>query len=701
MLQNLDTAALSRYNIIDILYPSILTRSPDLPAGEGGRSPGLRHNMNRKRLFLALALAIALVLLCASAALADRPIKVSMELSNSKFSGPKTVNVSITVTNVGDGDLPGPVTLYYPNGKKIEEFGSPTLSVGASKRWSGEWTVTKSELEAGKVTFAVKYSAYDGAPDADGEPSLQSHKINFSKKITYTGADPEISVSRTITPTTAQKGQEISVVYEIANVGEVEVTSVNIKENAGISSKSGTIDSIAPGETKTHTFTATMGSKDLTSAATVSYKAGGKSFSKKVESATIKYGEVKLSAALKADKKGGAPGDTVKLTLTLKNSGNLDFTNVTVTDPALGTVFSGETVKAGETVTLEKELTITETQELQFTVRADESTGKGVETATGRVKVIAMDPTQQIVLTLEAKSDRELVYKIPGTVRFTVTVHNDSAVEVKNITVKAVETTLYSFDSIPAGQSASFVRDVDVNLEGMPEGRGTFQFTATCRDQLDQTLSFTSNPVVIAYSEPTPVPTEAPMVTPPAPATEPIPTDQPEPEWLSQAENIAESAKWILAGVAGVLLILLLIGAVRRGKSRSESKKAMDHLEGANYRDYSAEPKHRRRNEISNGGTAEAPAAGEGKQEEEGTAQNSELMAETLRRLYSEKPEEKAAEAAEAAEEAAAEGAEAVAGAAEDAAGEAAETVKEAEQEVQKAAEEAGGARRRRGRKQE
>ncbi len=653
-------------------------------------------------MFLALALGVALVLLCVSAALAaDDPIKVAMELSKTKFSGPETINVSITVTNVGDGDMPSPVTLYYPGGKKVDEFGSPTLSVGASKRWSGSWTVTREQLEAGKISFQVRYSYYGGEPDEDGEPKLKSIKKNFSKKITYTGADPEISVNRTITPTTAQKGQEVSVVYEITNVGEVAVTSVNIKENSAVSTKSGTIESIAPGETKTYTFTPVMGTKDITSAATVSFKAGGKNFTQKVESAVIKYGEVQLSASLKADKKGGAPGETVKLTLTLKNTGNLDFTNVSVTDAALGAVFSGETVKAGETVTLEKELAITETQELQFTVKADESTGTGVETATGRIKIIAMDPTQQIVLTLDATADREVVYKIPGTVRFTVTVHNDSAVEVKDIPVKAVSTELYRFESIPAGETVSFIRDVDVNLEGMPENKGTFQFTATCKDQLDQTLTFTSNPVVISYAEPTPVPTKAPLVTPPAPATEPIPTDQPEPEYLNQIENIAESVKWILAGLAAVLLTLLLIGAVRRGKSRSESKKAMDHLEGATYRDYSTEPKRRRRSEISNGGTVEEAVSADKESEEEGTAQSSELMAETLRRLYSEKPEnsvsETVGEAAETAGEAAEEASAEAENAAEETAGNAAG---DAVREVQKAAEEAGGSRRRRGRNQ-
>ena len=115
-----------------------------------------------------------------------------------------------------------------------------------------------------------------------------------------------------------------------------------------------------------------MGTKDLTSNATISYKAGGKTFTSKVDSATVKYGEVKLSATLTADKKGGAPGDTVKLTLKLKNSGTTDFTNVTATDAALGTVFSNEKVPAGETLALEKELTITETQDIQFTVKGED-----------------------------------------------------------------------------------------------------------------------------------------------------------------------------------------------------------------------------------------------------------------------------------------------------------------------------------------
>jgi hypothetical protein len=138
------------------------------------------------------------------------------------------------------------------------------------------------------------------------------------------------------------------------------------------------------------------------------------------------------------------------------------------------------------------------------------------------------------------------------------------------------------------------------------------------------------------------------------------------PGWISQAEQTADTAKWILAGVAGVLAVLLLVGAVRRGRSKSQSKKAMDHLDGANYRDYSVAPKGRKRNEVISGEEerAEEAAPAEEAPAEAAVPENSEPMAETLRRLYNEpvesvketfegEAEKAAAEVTDAAEEAA------------------------------------------------
>ena len=55
----------------------------------------------------------------------------------------------------------------------------------------------------------------------------------------------------------------------------------------------------------------------------------------------------------------GHPGrgsEVMKLSLKLKNGGKTDITGIEVTDEVLGSVFSGQTVRAGETLTLEKEI---------------------------------------------------------------------------------------------------------------------------------------------------------------------------------------------------------------------------------------------------------------------------------------------------------------------------------------------------------
>ena len=638
--------------------------------------------MTKKRFFLGLVLGLVLALVFAASAMAAGTLEYKgAAQGNATLSGPGELTFSITVSNAGDEDMPGPVKLYYPDMTPVEEFGSPTLAAGNSTSWEGTWNVTQKELESGFVGFIVERTEVD--PET-GELTTKMARLKLP--ITYAGAEPELNILRTFVPTVAGKNQEVSVIYEITNTGTAEVSNVTIKEHKDIATTAGAIKSIAPGETKKYVFTVKMGAKDLNSEATVSYKAGGKSYTEKVTPDVIHYGVMDMTATLSADKKGGAPGDTVKLKLTLKNSGKSDYTNVRVTDETLGDVFTGETVRAGETIALEKDLVITETTDLQFIIKSEDANGNTYETATGRVHVIATDPAKQIVLSVEASADRSEVYRIPGgVVRFKITVHNESAVDVRDISVMAVERQVYHFDVIPSGESRTITRDMEISMAG------TFQFNATVKDELNQMLVFSSNAIPIAYAPPTPVPTEAPLVTPPAPAQIEMPQATAAPTWIRQAESAADTAKWVFLGIAGVLGLLLLIGAGRRARMKSESNKAMDHLEGANYRDYSTAPRGRRRNEVISGEeeAAREAAADETEKTEEPAKpeeEKSELMAETLKRLYN----DSADGAKEAAEEA---------GAVVEEAAEAAEEVKDAAEPAAQSMQEATR-RRRAGRKE-
>ena len=599
----------------------------------------------KKRILVLVTLAVLFVLGLSGAAMAaDDPITLNMDLSATRFSGPAEVTVSIRVTNTKDEDMPGPLALYYPNGHMIEEFGTPTLSAGQSRTWTGTWMVTEEQIKAGRIIFAVRYSILG----ADG--SVTTKTDSYYAAIEDAGAVAQVEINRYITPTMAGNGQKVSVTYEIANTGTLDVTDVVIKEGSTISKTNGKIDLVKAGEKGSYTFTVTMGKKDLTSNATITYKAGGKTYTETLGNAKIKYGTVNLTATLKADKKGGNPGDPVKFTLTLKNTGKVDYDNITVTDATLGTVFSGLSVKAGKTLTQEKEILISKSTSYQFTVTGTSSKGSTIETATDRVTVTAVDPDKVVTLVVSAEVDKPIVYILPDVVKFTVTVTNNSAADAENVTVSASGMDLYTFGKIAAGQSASFVRDVKIEMAG------NFRFDARVANQLGATETFYGDLVRITHSTPTAAPTQVPIATPEAPMLERIPTDDGLPPYVTTVQNAMNIGQWVCLAIGGICVLLIIIGAVSRIQNAARSAKAPDHLERDGYRDYTqAVPAKKRHvmpdeededvDEEYHGAKPEIEAPAEEVAPEADPAAVSDAMAQ----LYPEatEPQEKAEEKAE------------------------------------------------------
>jgi len=515
--------------------------------------------------------------------------EVNVVLSQNRFTGPAPVDVTVTVSNPADIDMPGPCALYDPNGMRIMDFGQPTLTAGGSQTWSGTWNVSERELEEGRLVFTLGYTM----PGADGV--LIKKEQPFSVSIVNAGAEARLDVQRTITPGVARNGQKVYVTYVIQNVGGADVTDVTLKESSAVASSSVKLGALKRGASVTHTFTVTMGKKNLSSNGVVTYKANGESSTVSVGEAVIKYSDVKLTAALKADKKGGPAGDVVKLTLTLKNNGKSDIGNITVTDPILGTVFSGLTVEAGGTLTQEKELTITGTADHIFTVSGTNASGDVIATATEMVHVIAVDPARAVTLSVSAEVDKPTIYMVPGIVKFTVHVTNTGAVEATGVSVSASGVKIYPYDTsatatIAAGETLTFVRDVRVDYPGK------FRFDATTAGQLGETLTFSSNEVPVVYAAPTAVPTLVPIATPAVPTMEELPTDDGLPEYLDLASQALTIGSWVMLGLSALCLVLIIVGLVGRGASKAKSDNAADCLERSSSNDYTqAVPNRRRR----------------------------------------------------------------------------------------------------------
>ena len=132
-------------------------------------------------------LMLLLVVLCmAPVVLAEEncPLEFRMELSRTRFAEPEAVTVTIEVTNVSGVDMPGPLALYWPDGRMIKEFGTPTLLADETRTWQGAWNVTVEQLNAGKVIFGVRYSCQA----ADG--SLASKTQTYYAPITWEKKPP-------------------------------------------------------------------------------------------------------------------------------------------------------------------------------------------------------------------------------------------------------------------------------------------------------------------------------------------------------------------------------------------------------------------------------------------------------------------------------------------------------------------------------
>ena len=562
----------------------------------------------KQKFLVCLTMVLLLTMSLFGMAMAESTVvvpEVSVILSQDRFTAPGPVDVTVTVRNTAAVDMPGPCALYDPSGARIMDFGQPTLAAGGSQAWSGTWDVTAEQLANGSITFTLVYTM----PGDDGVLIKKEQPIEV--RIIDATLIPEVSVNRTITPTTARNGQKVYVTYEITNVGGVDVTDVTIKESSAISSSNAKLGELKKGATVTRTFTVTMAKKDLSSHATVTFKGNGEEGSVEVTDALIKYADVKLTATLKADKKGGNPGEVVKLTLTLKNTGKSDIGNITVTDPVLGTVFTGLSVKAGETLTQEKALTITATADHIFTVSGTNASGDVISTATEMVHVTAVDPDKAVSLTVTAEADKPTIYMLPGIVKFTVHVTNNSSVEATNVTVTASGVKVYPYDTsaagatIAPGETLTFVRDVRVDTPGK------FRFDANTTGQLEEALTFYGNEVPIVYAAPTATPSMVPIATPAIPQMEDLPTEVELPEYITTAAQALDIGFWVLLGLAGVCVVLIVVGFIGRGANKAKSDNAADCLERSASNDYTQSVPNRKRRYMPEDETAQDAQADE------------------------------------------------------------------------------------------
>ena len=536
----------------------------------GRREGNMKFARNIVKL-AAVMLLLALVFAFGAAAEED-PVEFAIQVSPASLTAPGKVNVSLRIANPTDQDMSAPVTLYDPAGQVVASFGdggSYILKSGDSRSWEGEWNVTQAELDAGKVTYTLKYSL----TGADGQAAEYSRTADAA--IEYAGEHVELTVNRTVSPEVVRNGKSVTVTYELYNSGNVELKDIRVKEN--VDKKAQKVASLPAGERTTLTFTSRIGNADLTSSADISYKAADstKTLTQKVDPVTIPVAKPGLKLELSSPTAGVNIGEAATLVITFTNSGNISYSNVSVSEAKKGEILTNLSIPAGATVSETTEYILKEPTTFVVTATLPDNTGETKTMKSNELSVGVFDPEKVMKLTLNLTAEQETISQAGEDVRMHLVVTNNSNIEAKNIDIKYLDETIYTINSLAPGASTPLDWDFTIKQAGQ------FRFSAAVKDTLNNVVPFESNTIQISYARPTAAPTRVPVVTV-AP-----------PEHV-KAEEVAKSPLGDIAGkvflpvaiLAGVALVMFLVSTIMRIKNRSHSNAAYDHLQLSERRDY-------------------------------------------------------------------------------------------------------------------
>lgn len=534
---------------------------------------------------LLLALALALVL---PASAEYDPITTSSACVPNTLVEPGPVDVTIKVYNSGDTDMQSPMTLYDPNGEAVENFVDVTLAAGQSQSWNGTWNVSQEEMAEGKLRFALRYELNAGGA------AVQVNKT-IAVSIQQDAPAPSLTASYTVTPNPAQEGAEVTLTYTLSNTGNVAVTNVQIT-NEELTDERINISRIETGERVTREFVYEMGDEAVTFKPKVTYRADGSDRVLTIgtmaqETIEVAEGDLELELVGGENVVGAMPGDKATLTLTMRNTGNITYSNIQITDSVLGEIESGLELGPGEEKTVQREFTVQESADHAFTVTAVSSAGGEIEHTSNKVSVVALDLERAVNLEVSAEAGQTVIREKPAVVAFAVTVRNIGEVDAQNVELYQGDTLVATIDSIPTGEEARVVKEYSVSMEG------TFQFTAVSYMEVEQQEEplqqrFDSPEVVLAYVEATPEPVTPPPTLAPEVTVEPVATEAPE-----TGASAGMVALYVLAGVLGVALLAvlgLMIAARLRGEG-SPAAAAVDGFERGGSRSYTARPGTQRR----------------------------------------------------------------------------------------------------------
>ncbi|TVX93740.1 DUF7507 domain-containing protein [Paenibacillus agilis] len=350
----------------------------------------------------------------------------------------ETVTYTITVTNAGNQTLTN-VHIVDPTISIDQTFAA--LNPGDTVVVTMPFVIPLTAMQGDTIVNVSTVTTDQTAPgQADAVVTVISA--------------PGISISKSVAPTQAAVGDTVTYTFVVTNTGNTPLTSVQLSDPLlGIIQS---IGSLAVGESRTITFpfvVSSSSSNPFINTATVTGTAGTQSVQDS-STAALALLLPAFTVAKSVNQPQANPGDTVMFTITVTNTGNIDLTNVVISDPVLSYQTTIDTLATGASVI----------ESIPFTIPNDATPGSTI------TNVVTVTPTetgpQQDTTTITVNEVPDITITktpdqpngLPGdTITYTITVTNTGNIPLTNVTVS--DPFLGFSTNIPTlavGQSQSF-----------------------------------------------------------------------------------------------------------------------------------------------------------------------------------------------------------------------------------------------------
>ncbi|WP_200977694.1 gliding motility-associated C-terminal domain-containing protein [Echinicola sp. 20G] len=357
-----------------------------------------------------------------------------------------------------------------------------SLDPGDSQTFTGSYTITQEDLDNGSITNVATVSGED----------IEGASVDDTDEATSTAIqNPSISIEKELSDEGfSEEGDQLNYTITVTNTGNVTLSNVQVTDP--LTGLDQNIPSLEPGESVDINTTYTVTQEDVdngvvtNTASVIGQDPNGADVSD-TDDETINGAQTGDLDVKKTVEESGfyEAGDELHYTLTLTNNGNVDVTDITLTDPLTGLTETIDLLEPGESLTFSTTYTVTqEDVDNGMVLNTVNVTGTDPDGNTVTdTDDIALNGSQNPELTVN-KTSVESEYNSAGDViTYQIVITNTGNVTITDIVV--TDPLTGANETIPElapGESYTINTDYTVTADDVSNGNIANVATATGQD---------------------------------------------------------------------------------------------------------------------------------------------------------------------------------------------------------------------------